>query len=55
MGSNDWGQCNIGGWRSISQVAVGHVLTVRVKSGGTVVAVGWNIYSRCDVSKWDPN
>lgn len=55
VGSNDWGQCNVGGWRSITQVTVGHVHTVGVKSDGTVVAVGRNIYGQCDVSEWDLN
>jgi alpha-tubulin suppressor-like RCC1 family protein/ABC-type branched-subunit amino acid transport system substrate-binding protein len=52
VGSNSWGQCDVGGWTGIIQVAAGWAHTVGVKSDGTVVAVGLNNWGQCDVSGW---
>jgi alpha-tubulin suppressor-like RCC1 family protein len=41
VGSNDWGQCDVGDWSSITRVTVSHAHTVGLKFGGTVVAMGW--------------
>ena len=49
-----FGQCDVGGWTDIIQVAAGanswH--TVGVKSDGTVIAVGDNQNGQCDVGNW---
>jgi hypothetical protein len=52
VGYNYYGQCNVGGWTDIVQVAAGGFHTVGLKSDGTVVAVGWNHYGQRDVSGW---
>jgi alpha-tubulin suppressor-like RCC1 family protein len=52
VGYNDDGQCAVGGWTGIVQVAAGGGHTVGVKSDGTVVAVGNNDYGQCNVSGW---
>jgi len=46
------GQCDVGGWRDITQVAAGVCHTVGLKDGGTVVAVGLDDYGQCDVGNW---
>jgi len=51
-GSNSYGQCNVGGWAGIVQVAAGVGHTVGLKSDGTVVAVGYNYYGQCNVGGW---
>jgi hypothetical protein len=53
VGNNYYGQCNVGGWTSIVQVAVGYMHTVGLKSDGTVIAVGDNEYGQCDVGDWE--
>jgi len=40
VGHNWWGECNVGSWRQIIQVAAGYSHTVALKYGGTVVVVG---------------
>ena len=51
VGSNEYGQCEVGGWTDITQVAAsGH--TVGLKENGTVVAVGYNGHGQCDVGGW---
>jgi hypothetical protein len=52
VGWNDNGQCNVGNWTDIAQIAAGVFHTVGLKSDGTVVAVGENIYGECDVGDW---
>ena len=52
MGSNYNGQCNVGGWTGIDEVATGYYHTVGLNSDGTVVAVGWNDDGRCNVGDW---
>jgi hypothetical protein len=54
VGWNDDGQCNVGGWTGIVQIAAaGGYHTVGLKSDGTVVAVGLNTYGQCNVEEWD--
>ncbi len=52
VGSNDDGQCDVGGWTDITQVAAGWVHTVGLKSDGTAVAAGHNVQGQCDVGGW---
>jgi hypothetical protein len=52
VGDNQYGQCNVGGWTDIVQVAAGYGHTVGLKSDGTVVAVGKNDDGQCNVSGW---
>jgi hypothetical protein len=47
VGDNSYGQCSVGNWTGIAQVAAGYYHTVGVSSGGTVVAVGDNEYGQC--------
>ena len=51
-GDNPYGQCNVGGWVSITQVAAGEGHTVALKSDGTVVAVGNHMGGKCAVGDW---
>ena len=39
-------------WTDIVAVAAGYYHTVGLKSDGTVVAVGTNLYGQCNVSGW---
>jgi alpha-tubulin suppressor-like RCC1 family protein len=50
--TTSYGQCDVGGWTDIIQVAAGYWHTVGLKSDGTVVAVGYNYYGQCDVGGW---
>jgi hypothetical protein len=52
VGINENGQCNVGSWTDIIQVAAGWGHTVGVKSARTVVAVGENCGGQCDVGNW---
>jgi len=56
VGGNDYGQCNVGGWTDIFQVAADGYWngehTVGLKTDGTVVAVGANGYGQCNVGGW---
>jgi alpha-tubulin suppressor-like RCC1 family protein len=52
VGDNDYGQCDVGGWTDIVQVAAGSDHTVGLKSDGTLVAVGYNYPGECDVGGW---
>ncbi len=40
VGNNDYGQCDVGGWTDIIQVAAGYCDMVVLKSDGTVVTAG---------------
>jgi len=51
-GSNDYGQCNVGGWAGIIKVAAGGYHTVGLRSDGTVFATGWNIFGQRNVGGW---
>jgi hypothetical protein len=46
------GQCNVGDWTDITQVAAGTAHTVGLRSDRTVVATGANTYGQCDVGDW---
>jgi alpha-tubulin suppressor-like RCC1 family protein len=51
VGWNEYGQCDVSGWRDIVAVsALAH--TIGLKADGTVVAVGYNEYGQCNVSGW---
>jgi alpha-tubulin suppressor-like RCC1 family protein len=52
VGSNDGGQCEVGGWTGIVQVAAGCGHTVGLKSNGTVVAVADHDDGECEVGGW---
>ena len=52
VGDNSAGQCDVGGWTDIVQVAAGLDHTVGLKSDGTVVAVGDNSCGQCNVGGW---
>jgi hypothetical protein len=52
VGDNGRGQCNVGSWTNIVQVAAEDYRTVGLKSDGTVVAVGANDYGECNVAGW---
>jgi len=51
-GVNHRGQCDVGNWTDIAQIAAGSDHTVGLKSDGTVVAVGSNIRGQCNVGGW---
>jgi alpha-tubulin suppressor-like RCC1 family protein len=46
------GECNVGDWTDIIQIAKGFDHTVGLMSDGTVVAVGLDYYRQCDVDDW---
>ena len=52
FGNNEYGQCNVGGWRNIVKVAAGDFHTAALKSDGTVYATGDNTYGQCNVAEW---
>jgi alpha-tubulin suppressor-like RCC1 family protein len=49
VGLNDNGQCDVGGWTDIIQVAAGIYHTVGLKDDGTVVAAGLEV----ELAKWN--
>jgi len=51
-GDNPYGQCDVGNWADITQVATGYGQTVGLKADGTVVAAGNNDYGQCNVANW---
>jgi hypothetical protein len=52
VGYNLDGQCNVGDWMDIVQVAAAWAHTVGLKRDGTTVAVGYNRNGQCDVDDW---
>lgn len=52
FGNNEYGQCNVDGWRNVVKVAAGDFHTVALKSDGTVSAAGDNRYGQCNVEEW---
>ena len=52
VGNNTYGQCDVGGWTDIIQVAADGGHTVGLKDDGTVVAVGYNDDGQCNVGGW---
>jgi hypothetical protein len=62
-GWNDYGQCDVGNWKDIIQVAVGGVHTVGLIARGTAVAAGvgdesmlaeWNLGVVVPPIDWSP-
>jgi hypothetical protein len=51
-GNNGRGQCDVGNWTDIIQVAAGDRNTVGLKSDGTAVALGYDYLGQCDVGNW---
>lgn len=52
VGSNEHGECEVGEWRNIVEIATGYQHTVGLKSDGTVLAVGANDHNQCNISDW---
>ena len=52
VGSNEYGQCDVGSWCDIVAVSAGGCHTVGLRTDGTVVAVGDNVYGQCNVDNW---
>ena len=61
VGANSSGQCNVGNWTGIAQVAaggfvglLGHTVGLPrlLPGGGTVVAVGETMWGQCNVDTW---
>lgn len=52
VGYNGYGQCNVGNWTNIVQIAAGMVHTIGFKSDASVVATGANGSGQCSVSDW---
>jgi len=52
IGSNNYGQLNVGSWNAIVQIDAGTYHTIGLRSDGTVVATGSNDHHQCDVSYW---
>jgi alpha-tubulin suppressor-like RCC1 family protein len=61
VGDSKYGQCEVGDWCDIVDVAAGnvhmatntgHTHTVGLKADGTVFASGWNKHGQCEVSDW---
>ena len=52
VGQNNYGQCNVGSWTDIIEIASNNHYTVGLKSDGTVVAVGSNSSGQCNVGSW---
>jgi alpha-tubulin suppressor-like RCC1 family protein len=52
VGSNEYGQIDVGSWTDIVQVDAGELLTVRLKADGTVLVVGFVPGGQLDVSTW---
>ena len=51
-GDNEFGQCDVSGWRDLVAVAAGTWHTVGLRADGTAVATGFNEDGQCDVSGW---
>jgi alpha-tubulin suppressor-like RCC1 family protein len=49
VGENSLGQCNVGDWTNITQVAAGIAHTVGLRDDGTVVAAGLE----SELARWD--
>ena len=52
MGSNFYGQLNVGSWTDIVQVDGWYIHTVGLKTNGTVVAVGFDDSGKLNVGAW---
>ncbi|MGN0184334.1 MAG: hypothetical protein ACI4AL_04390, partial [Aristaeellaceae bacterium] len=51
-GDNEYGQCNVSGWRNIAKIYWDIYSVYGLKTDGTVVAAGKNEYGQCNVSDW---
>lgn len=51
-GSNDYGECDVSGWKDVISVTTGTYHTVGLKKDGTVVATGGGQYGQTNVSSW---
>lgn len=52
-GDNSCGQCEVGQWRDIAQIAAGAYHTVGLRTDGTVIACGDNSCGQCEVTQWE--
>ena len=52
VGSNEYGQRDVGDWKHIVAVAAGSYHTVGLCKNGTVLAVGENQSGQCNVNDW---
>jgi len=52
IGENDFGQCDIHGWRDIIAVSAGQFHSVGLRGDGTVIAAGHNEYGQCETQEW---
>ena len=52
VGSNEYGQRDVGDWKHIAAVAAGSYHTVGLCKNGTVLAVGENQSGQCNVNDW---
>ena len=52
VGDNSHGQCDVSGWKNITQVCAGAKHSVALRADGSVAAAGDNSYGQCDVSGW---
>lgn len=54
-GWNNYGECNVKGWRDVIAIACGDSHTVGLCADGTVVATECDDDSRCSVGDWRCN
>ncbi len=52
VGSNKYGQCDVGEWTDIIAVCAGADFSLGLRKDGTVLATGSNKHGQCDVSEW---
>ena len=52
FGYNEYGQCNISGWKNIKQLSAGIDYTVGLRTNGTCIMTGDNQQGQCNVSNW---
>jgi len=52
VGKNDYGQCNVGGWKDIVQVVCDAFGTAGLTSRGTVVYTGDTLHQQRQCTKW---
>lgn len=51
-GKNNYGQCDVSGWKDIIAISAGRGHTVGLKSDGTVLAIGYDEGGRLAVDGW---
>lgn len=52
VGSNQYKECNLSGWRDIVAIAAGYHHTVGLKKDGTVLFAGFSYGDQKDVERW---